>query len=529
MLQPNFKYTQFFIFCGLFVALFFFMGYRQIFNDNPQSIHAWRQSDSYAIALSYFHENNSLLEPHLLYIGENGDRQAISEFPILYYLTAKIWKLTGVNPAVLRLLNLLILFVGLFYLSRLTFEILDDRYWSIIIPLILFSSPLIGYYGFNFIPNIPAFGFALTALYYFYRYWRTKNNKALIIATVLYLMAALLKVSSLISYFAIISALVATNWKGLLNQKKLLLHLFISFLFIVGGYFLWNRYAHVYNQKHLSTFFNQSIIPIWQLDKTQISAIAQRAYERVFPVYFYRPAFYIALVLFGGILYWRKSVPKLLYTVVGFIFLGIVAFILLFFQGLNEHDYFLINTLIFIPTVVLHSLLILKNKLPNWFRSPFLKTGALLIVLFLVNNSMILSRSHYNPHQKMVENNLPLDKKSVDYWNYIYWSMELKDFQYENIKPYLRSLGIGYDSLIISVGDYSPNRTLCWMETKGFTKYGRSHKSMDEFIRESIDLGAGYLIFNENDKPNIAEIKPFLTDSIGSFNKLRIYKVKMPE
>lgn len=528
MPQPFRKNIQRYLFCGLFIALFFFMGFHRIFNDNPQSIHAWRQSDSYAIALSYYYENNKFFEPHLLYTGTDGDRQAISEFPILYYLTAKIWKLTGVNPAVLKLINFLILFTGLYYLSLLVLEILEDRFWSIILILLLFSSPLIGYYGYNFIPNIPALGFAMIALYYFYQYWKTTSHKALIAATALYLIAALLKVTSLLSYFAIICALLLTKRQTIFQTKKQAFHLALSFIIIIGGYIIWNRYAHVYNQQHLSFFFNQSIIPIWQLEKTQISATAQRANERIFPLYFYRPAFYAVLLLFVTVILGRKSVPKILFRTILFIFFGILAFILLFFQGLNEHDYFLINTLIFIPGVLLLSLLILKNKRPNWLQSYYLKTGVLLILLFLLNNEMILSRSHYNPHQKIVRKNLPLDKTSVEYWNYIYWTMELTDFQYEGIKPYLRDLGISFNSPIISIGDFSPNRTLCWMETKGFTKFGREHKSMDEFIRESIELGAEYLVYNENDKPNLAELSPFLKDSVGTFNKLHIYSVRLP-
>ncbi len=197
------KFIPVCLFLIVSVGLFYLMGYEQVANKGPFSRHMYRQSDSYAFALNYYYENNKLLEPSVLFELEDKGGKTASEFPVLYYFSAKIWKLTGVTPLVPRLMNLIILLIGLFYLYKLSYEILQDHFWSFLVSLLMFTSPLLGYYGFNFIPNIPALGLALIATYYYYRYHTSSKVHFLILATSLFALGALLKISSLFAFLAI--------------------------------------------------------------------------------------------------------------------------------------------------------------------------------------------------------------------------------------------------------------------------------------------------------------------------------------
>ena len=165
----------------------------------PCSDHAWRQGDSYSFALTYFYEDNKLFEPSLLFTGEQGHGRAVSEFPIIYFVTAKIWKITGVTPSVLRTINFLILLLGLFHLFLFLLKIFQDYFWALFVVLILYSSPLIGYYSFNFIPNIPALGLALTGLYYLFKFITSEKLIYLLIYTAIFSLAVLIKVTAFIS------------------------------------------------------------------------------------------------------------------------------------------------------------------------------------------------------------------------------------------------------------------------------------------------------------------------------------------
>ena len=514
-----------YLFIGIFLVLFFFMGYHRIWNAGPQSIHAWRQSDSYAQALTFYHENVSLWEPHLLFTGENGDRQAISEFPVLYWVTAKIWNITEPHPAVLRLIDLLLLWLGLFFLARLIYEMANDWYWALFTVLLTFSSPVLGYYSFNFIPNAPAFGLALVGLYYLFRYHREGKNKDLCIATALYVSASLIKVTALFSLLAFSGSLLLYYFQKKDDTRNKTWKIATSIFIVLSVYLAWNRYANWYNQQHLNGLFNQSIIPIWDLNLAQISETASKAYNNVLPQYFYPPAYYTIILLFAFLICNLKKLDKVWRNATLLLFAGIGLFNILFFQGLDEHDYFLTNTLIFIPFILICTFDFFRKKKIN-LNSLYIKTPASIVLLFLLNYSMIVTRSHYNPHQKAVTHNIHLSKAKQDYWAYVYWTMELQDFQYRGIKDYMREIGINYNDLVISQGDYSPNRTLCWMETKGFTDYYSPDLPLPDRIEKLKAMGAKYLVYNENDKPDLSALKPLLGDSIGSYNKLRIFSVK---
>ena len=511
-----------YLFIGIFVVMFFFMGYHRIWNAGPQSIHAWRQSDSYAQALTFYHEDLSLWEPHLLFTGENGDRQAISEFPILYWLTAKIWKITGPRPAVLRLIDLLLLWLGLFFLARLIYEMVNDWYCALFAALLTFSSPVLGYYSFNFIPNVPAFGLALIGLYFLFRFHRYGKNKDLAVATALYILASLIKVTALFSLLAFSGSLVLFYFRQKTDSRKKIWKIVASLFIVLAVYLLWNRYAHSYNKQHLNGLFNQSIIPIWELTPSQISEIAHKAYHNILPQYFYPPAYYTIILLSAFLIFNFKKIDKVWINATLLLFAGIGLFKILFFQGLDEHDYFLTNTLMFVPFVLICMFDLLQKKKVN-LNALYIKIPASIILLFLLNYSMIVTRSHYNPHQKIVTHNIHLSKAKQDYWAYVYWTMELQDFQYRGINDYMREIGINYNDLVISLGDYSPNRTLCWMETKGFTDYYSPDLPLPERIEKLKAMGAKYLVYNENDKIDLTNIE--LGPQIGQYNKIQIYRI----
>lgn len=511
------------MFAGLFVALFFFMGFHRLWYKEPQSIHAWRQADSYAIAFTYYMENHPLLEPHFLYTAPNGDRQAVSEFPIIYWVVAKIWKITGESPGLFRLVNLLILWVGLFHLYRLIDSLLTDRFWSLAIVLFVYSSPLIGYYSFNFTPDVPALGLAMSGLYFVCRYLQTGRATLLVAATLFYVLAALLRVTALFSLLAVGAALLVHFRSRIREHRARLIPLSISFVVVVGTYLVWNRYAHWYNQHHIPTLFLQKAQPVWELDSRQISRITRQAYEMLLPMYFNRPALLLVGGIFGLVVLHRKTVEPVLFGFCLFFGLGVVAFLVLFFRAFDVHDYFLTFTLLLIPAVLTGGLLALKQT--GWPGSPAAKVPAALLVALLLNSGMVISRSHYNPRQQAVCENIPEKKSRREYWEYVYWTMELQDFQYRGMAPYMRQIGVRYADKVISLGDYSPNRTLVWMETQGFTEVERLGRSLPQFVGDCIAAGAKYLVYNENDKPDLDALKPYLGKPIGQYNIVHVFEI----
>lgn len=513
------------LFCLVFIFIFFLFGYHKLISTGPMSIHAWRQSDSYSFALTYFNENNKLFQPSVLFTGENGHGRTVSEFPILYFITAKIWKVTGVTPAVLKFINFGLLLTGLFYLTLLAKKILKDNFWSMFVVLFLFSSPVLGFYGFNFIPNIPAFGLALTGLYYSYMYVIREKDRDLILYTILFLLASLIKVTALISYLGAAFVAVTYYIPSLKAKKWHFVKFIFSGILILFGYLCWYNFASKYNENNLQGVFNQSIIPVWELDRTAVREILDKFYFNVFPVYFNQFAFYFLVLVLVFLLVIPKVANPFARRAAGIYFLGLISFMVLFFQGLDVHDYFLTNTLIFIPAILIAALLALQNKFPSFIQSSVTKLIAAIFLILLLNNGMIITRSHYNPHQKLVAYNLPLKGREKGHWNYVYYRMEITDLQYQGIDKYLREIGITYDDKVISVEDGTPNLTLSLMGLRGFTEYHyRTNYDEASKIKRMIELGASYIVVNKHNELG-AVTKSFLGEKIGQYNDISIYTI----
>lgn len=502
------------------------MGYNNLLSTGPMSIHAWRQSDSYSFALTYFYENNKLLEPSILFVGENGHGKAVSEFPVIYYITAKIWKITGVTPAILKFINFILLLTGLFHLALLSKKILKDNFWSMFVVLFLFSSPIIGYYGFNFIPNIPAFGLALTGLYYLFEFATTENTKKLVYFTLLFILAALIKVTSLLSLLGAVFVVFTYYMSELRKKRAALMKLSVAVIVVFFSYWRWYIFSTTYNRNNLQGIFNQSTIPIWNVDKARISEILDKFYFNVFPQYFNEFAFYVLLLSLALILVLRKFMNPFARRASLIYFLALVSFLLLFFEGIDVHDYFLTNTLIFIPAVVITLLMSFTKLSPTLFKSIKIKMVGVIILALLLNHNMITTRSHYNPHDKLVVNNLPLKKRAGDFWKYNHHMLLHFDNQYNGINKYMKEIGLTYNDKVISVGDQTPNKTLSLMELRGFTEYHyRNNYDEEGKINKMVELGATCIAINSNE--DAREItKSFLGNKLGHFNDISIYSIK---
>ncbi|NLU39719.1 MAG: glycosyltransferase family 39 protein [Bacteroidales bacterium] len=510
----------------LYIGLFFLMGYPKVSSLGPSSRHSWRQSDSYAFALTYFYDNNKFFEPAILFQGEQSHGKVVSEFPILYYLTAKIWKFTGVTPFVLRLINLVILFIGLFFLYKLAFLILKDHFWAVFVSLFLFSSPLLGYYGFNMIPNIPALACALIACYFSYCYYETSRIHYLILSTLLFSFGALFKITCLFSFLAINAVLLIKNVISIKKDKKPLLLQVGSVAFVILIVLTWYMFVKEYNTHNLNGFFNQSILPIWGLSQNRIHEIQSLIYTNNL-IYFFNPIAFLTIItlfLFTFFLLKRLYKPAFFITVV--LLVGVVLFVLLFFDGMDAHEYFLIDATIIIPAITITLLTTFKNLSSSLFHSKYVKGIAFTLLLLSINYSIVLTRSHYNPHDKFVTGNIPLASWVRNYWVYCYNDWESSKKKYEGIIPYLRSLGITFDDKVITIPDETPNLTLTLMHQKGFTDchYWNNYSGKRRTERK-MELGAKYMIIRGDENLLREDVAPFTQNQIGEYNGIRIFKL----
>lgn len=74
----------------LFVMIVFMYGYFEIYNLKPYGMYDWRQSDCVSFAANYYQKDLPFLKPEIYWLGSTQNGATVSEFPILYFITAKI-------------------------------------------------------------------------------------------------------------------------------------------------------------------------------------------------------------------------------------------------------------------------------------------------------------------------------------------------------------------------------------------------------------------------------------------------------
>ncbi|MDB9883400.1 hypothetical protein OAD66_09740, partial [Bacteroidia bacterium] len=149
-----------------FIYLFTYLPYS---NDGPRGIHQWAQSDRIAICMRFI-EGKSLNDPATLSMKTTDGNTGV-EFSGYQYIIAQIIRM-GVSQDYLfiiyRLLTFSIFFSSFFLLL---FNVLDKEkiLYRIFIFLGLISSPILLYYGYNFLPDILGLSLLLVCFYFFHK------------------------------------------------------------------------------------------------------------------------------------------------------------------------------------------------------------------------------------------------------------------------------------------------------------------------------------------------------------------------
>lgn len=504
------------------VSLFY--GYQHIIFKKPQSIHKWRQADCASIALNYYQNGMHFFEPEVNNLTSDGGTSGkcmTSELPLLYYSSAILYKIFGYHDFLYRLLNTLIFLLGLFYLYKSILLLSDDTFWSIALTLLLFSSPVLVYYGNNYLSNSTAFAFTLIGWYYFLCFLTEKRLKLFYVSLLIFFFAALFKVTALFSLLAIISVYLLELMKikqlpeisgSFLKKSYFIVPVFLVLL-LTGS---WLFYAHYYNTLHQCTYFSTTIFPIWNYDKDDILTILKQIYTNWGTQYFH-PSGYILLIIVAGYAIIHRVKASLLFIYLTFfILIEEIVYFLLQFWTFRDHDYYTIDMFILAVIILFTGIHTLKVKHHALLKSIWLKAVFVLFIGFNLYYAQIKLNERY--------------------------SEQINDFKRNEdlytITPYLRSIGISASDTVISIPDGS-HVSLYLMNQKGWTEYIEAnfnrgalyHYNADSLsVSESIRKGAKYMIVN-----GIGELyaKPYLqsfcTYLLGNYNNVLIFELNRKE
>jgi len=201
--------------------------------------------------------------------------------------------------------------------------------------------------------------------------------------------------------------------------------------------------------------------------------------------------------------------------------LGTIVYTLLWFHAVDGHDYYFINPMIALLVPLVTWLWWLREKHPDLFNARWARW---LFILFLGYNAAyartnLIMRS--NPTSQMDRNDLlpTYHCSEPGYWNSLVnplWP-GLWD-----ITPYLRSIGVQREDLVMSLDDPTINTSLYLMQQQGFTQYGYNMEEAATYER-CLKLGAKYLVFVDDRWLTKEAIQTYLTHPIGQHGRVRIY------
>jgi 4-amino-4-deoxy-L-arabinose transferase-like glycosyltransferase len=524
----------------LFIAslflLFFIYGFDHILWLRPQSMHQWRQADCLQIVHNYLTDSWNFFSPSIHNYFSDGETsgKTMGEFPIIYYFVAILWKAFGEHEFIFRIVNLIIFFTGIFALYKLLKNLLNSVFWSFTLSLFLFTSPILIFYSNNFLTNVPAFSFVLIGWFYFYKFYQTQHRKWLYITILFFTLGGLLKMTAYISFIVIGCFYLIDVYKSLAKKKQKLFpnikNAFLPFLISALIVFAWYSYAAYFTGVHGGKYTFNGLWPIWEMQEGQFKNIKKFIREILIHQVFNRYSLMVIVLFFILLVLDFKKLNKFILVTLFLLIFGVSAFVLLWFQALEAHDYYVIN-LIILPFFVLVAFFWhLRAHYPKAYQSTILKTSFLLFLIFNIvyarNNIRMRYWGHFNYNNKLAI--YLCDKPEIDFW---WWTGSQNYFEALNdIESYNRSIGIEESDLVVFIPDQGFATSLYLMNQKGWTSgFGIENYpdvAPDIKLKNKIEhKNLNYLFVGDSLALEKEYLKPFLSTPIGNYKGINIYKL----
>ncbi|MCU0825326.1 MAG: hypothetical protein MUF77_11875 [Leptospira sp.] len=432
------KKIQFLLFLLITLVMLGSLGYFATFTQLPNGIHFIRQSDSLSFVLNYLFFGDDFLKPtNFNLISEQG--KAASEFPLIYFISAKLSAIWHQPAAILRVIHALIFFGGLQIYFIGLFKSKVPIFLAALTTLLLFTSTVIVYYSNNYLPDIAALGLTLGGVSLSLK----KEAKPILISMGLFTLASLIKVTYGIYPIAFLATLFICKKEYSLTLKQKLFFIVIFLIPVV----LWWTYVHNYNLGVNNSYYANRAIPIWKTPQDQITATTEYI-RNYWKNSYYPPATQLLLISFIlGFFYFFKKIDFHKKIYLGLLFIGIVCFIILFYQKFHDHDYYF---MIVVPAIGLLFASVLP-ALVSFCDKKILKIG---LYIFLLAPAVMSYR--------YVWIKIPQRWSSENY-------LQSNHNAFSKMLTILEEADPKHLDKILVVGDSTMNGTLYQLERKGYS------------------------------------------------------------
>jgi hypothetical protein len=499
------------VFFGL-ISFFCYSFYRDNIRSYPSKIHAWTQSDRYALALNFQKNGYDLFHPQTFNIKIPSENQSHlipenritqADCPIHEYIIALIMTITSHNtPFVFRLYNLLYGLLGFFFLFLMVRNNTGSHVKSIAVIIFAFLSPVLVYYLDGFLPSLTSMASVLIGFYFYFQYLNNKQYRNLLMAVLFTCIAAISRTPFALF---IASLFIQLLWDMIRNKKieyKILLPFLFAFIVLLT-YFIYNHYlARVYGSSFLMTIMPASNIKDFH---ENISFIYHNWFTSYFTIYHY-----LVFILFGVIflIQWiRKKSLTEFQKRTGFLFLftflGSVFYFILMLLQFHDHDYYFLDSF-YIPGLLYIMMCIDSFQLKNITIK--LLFGVVILLFGYVGFGKCKQDKTFRYNDDIN------DRYQTEYHNY-FGSSRLLD-----------SLNISPDSKILVMDAYTTNTPFILMNRPGYILMG----TYTEHIKQSLNWDFDYIAMqNEMILSEIVNYYPPIIDElepVGTNGRISIYK-----
>ena len=495
-------------FAVIWIAFSSASGVFQHFHKLPMGVHQSAQCDRASLAQNYFYGGMHFFYPE---VNENRciDGIVSCELPLPSFLAACAYKLLGYDEFYFRLITYLFFSLGMFALFLL-FNSRINKISSMALVLILQLSPILLFYGANFIPDTCSLGLALIAWYSFFKrhiqHTYEPNSKSLSLQIIFILslgFSVAIKTTSLIQFISM-SGLLVLSYLPFLKikieqRKSLLISLLLSFCIPLLWY-LWSKYLSL---THNSQYFMMSLPHSESWDK----------YFEAWAVYLANwppqalsyPLIYIAVSLWFITLFLKKFIQRELYYLSVFNSFGSLLFLFLMIEQFKYHDYYFICLF---PAFALNWLALSDavKKLPKnfwWF-----KIAIFIAVLIALNFQFYNGRK--NLEERYTEGN---------YWEQSHHrSIDIDSFRLK-----VNALGINRNNCVLVGYDPSPNNLLYLLHLRGH-RLSKDHDQnrINDVLNSSHPQ---YFISNDTALSRQLKASAFQTKLELKYKYLELYKI----
>lgn len=497
--------------------------YRQTLALPPSNIHAWTQSDRWALAFGFIDNGFKFWLPQTSNLATTSGITGV-DLPINEYAVAAIMSATGSDaPIIFRTYNLIFALLGSLFFYAAVQRFSGSKMAGAAVSIFAFTCPILVYYQAGFLPSTTSFAAALIGYYCYICYWESQNWRYFYWAVAWLTFAALMRTPFNIFLFALLVQQVLYFIKSIKsidyqlfkqdfkqNFRPQLIAFFIAYAFIIGQYF-WKSYV---NNTYGSQFLTQ-IMPAASF--AEFAEILAEVWRRWAGQLLTKAHNYLLLLAAFGIAWqrwhWRTASAawKAMFLHFWIMVAGAICYFLLMSRQFIDHEYYFIDSF-YLPIVWFFGLgaagFFAKNSDKKSRLKSILKWFFALILLLLL--ALAARDSELIQQQK--------------YAKTLWDRGELTRQNFENTALWLDSLGVEKSAKILVLDAYSTNAPLLALKRKGFTTVSTRRDHTEKALNFAFDYIVTQDIFFASDLIDSYPELIFHLQRVGGTGKISLYR-----